>query len=115
MQVLTPGHKYLAQHFENKEDGTVIQFIEKTRLFDAPSEIPTPEGLPNLWQLVTINDGTTNEELTAILIDRVRFLNNKFRCEENDNSIRHLEEALFWMEKRTKDRIARGVEGQHKA
>ena len=49
MKVLTEGHKYVCSNFENKENGQIIQFIEKQ-----PTEIP--------GELITINDGTTNEE-----------------------------------------------------
>ena len=64
-------------------------------------------------------DGVTNEELIKVLIHRIDFLNNKwyngkFRCRENSLAITKLEEALMWLEKRTLDRIDRGVEGQLK-
>lgn len=59
--------------------------------------------------------GITNEALLAILVHRMKHLNEKFSCRENSIVITKLEESLMWLEKRTKDRIARGVEGQHKA
>ena len=60
-------------------------------------------------------NGITNEALLAVLIDRLGLLNKKFPCRENSIVITKLEESLMWLEKRTKDRIARGVEGQNKA
>lgn len=42
-------------------------------------------------------------------------LNKKFPCRENAVAITKLDEALMWLEKRTKDREARGVEGESKA
>lgn len=37
----------------------------------------------------------------------------RFRCRENAIAITKLEEALLWLNKRTRDREARGVEGTH--
>lgn len=80
-----------------------VQFIEKT----------TDAG--DSTRLVTVNNGTTNEDLLLVLIDRLQFLSAKFPCRENALAITKLEEALMWLNKRTADRMARGVEGQHKA
>ncbi len=100
MQILTEGHKYVAANFENPENGQTIQFIEK-----APGVLTT--------DLITINDGTTNEELLAVLIDRMNYLQGKFPCKENACCITHLEEGLMWLEKRTNDRKKRQVEGKN--
>lgn len=56
-------------------------------------------------------NGLTNEALLAILIHRTEFLNSKFHCEENDEAIRHMKQALVNLEVRTARRIVRGVEG----
>lgn len=63
-------------------------------------------------------DGVTNEEVLKVLIHRLKFLNEewqggKFDCVQNRNAIRALKEALFWLERRAADRIARKVEGSH--
>lgn len=39
----------------------------------------------------------------------------KFACRENAIAITKLEEALLWLDKRTREREARQVEGTHKA
>lgn len=57
--------------------------------------------------------GTTNEEVIEVLIDRITELNKLFPCRENSLAITKLEEALMWLEKRTADRIKRNVEGTH--
>lgn len=57
-------------------------------------------------------NGLTNEALLAILIDRTKFLDNKFPCDENKRAVQHMEEALVNLEVRTARRIARGVEGK---
>ena len=41
-------------------------------------------------------------------------LNKKFPCRENSMTITKLDEALMWQDKRTKDRLQRGVEGLSK-
>ena len=76
-----------------------IQFIEKRPA--AGTDI-----------LYTINNGTTNEEVLRVLIDRLSYLQSKFPCRENAIVITNLETALLWLEKRTADRKARGVEGK---
>lgn len=102
MKVITAGHLYELENFESKDQpGQLIQFIEKVQLI---------EGSP---ELVTIHDGTTNEEVLKVLIDRMNSLQAKFPCRENAIATTHLETALLWLEKRTADRKARGVEGRH--
>ena len=53
-------------------------------------------------------------DLVATGLEMLKFLNAKFPCRENAITITKLEEALMWQEKRTQDRINRGVEGQNK-
>lgn len=110
MKVLTTGHKYELANFENKEAaGQTIQFIEKTT---DPSGIGVGgDGVT----LHTVNDGTTNEDVLEMLIDRMKYLQSKFPCKENACCITHLEEGLMWLEKRTRDRQKRGVEGKQLA
>ena len=64
-------------------------------------------------EMRTVNDGTTNEEVIRVLVDRINYLQSKFGCRENAIAITHLETALLWLEKRTADRKARNVEGTH--
>ena len=97
-----------AQIFESKGGDQVIQFIEKVPIYDcAPGQDPVPTAL------TTKNNGTTNEEVLAMLIDRMNYLQAKFPCRENALVITKLEESLMWLNKRTADRLARGVEGKH--
>ncbi len=73
-------------------------------------------------------NGITNEALLAVLIDRMRGFQGlapvhtkpasqlasnpaPFASRENAIALTHLEEALMWLQKRTRDRMARGVEG----
>ena len=57
-------------------------------------------------------NGVTNEALVAIVIDRLRgFQSGPYSCRENALALTKMEEALMWLQKRTRDRLARGVEG----
>jgi hypothetical protein len=57
-------------------------------------------------------NGITHEALTAILLDRLRsFQEGPYRSRENAVALTHFEEGLMWLQKRTRERMARGVEG----
>ena len=61
-------------------------------------------------------NGVTHEALLAILIDRLQgFQSGKFACRENALALTKLQEAQMWLKSRTEARLARGVEGTHKA
>jgi hypothetical protein len=58
-------------------------------------------------------NGCFQEDLIEICIDRLRcFQSGSFACRENKLALMKLEEALMWLNKRTADRIKRGVEGK---
>ena len=62
-----------------------------------------------------IDDPTTNEEVLAVLIDRLKWLNSKFPCDENEQAIWGLEYALMHLNLRTMRRKDRNVEGKNLA
>ena len=69
-----------------------------------------------LFQNGPINEvgvnGITPEALLEILIDRMMgFQSGPYACRENDKALTHLQEAQMWLQKRTLDRMKRGVEG----
>lgn len=80
-------------------------------------------GLKIDWQNGPLKnpDGTSNprsgafaEDVIEAAIGRLEHYNStKFRCRENSLAITKLEEALHWLDHRTKDREKRGVEGSH--
>jgi hypothetical protein len=60
-------------------------------------------GLPN---------GLSNEALLAVVEDRLLgFQSGQFACRENAVALTKLQESMMWLQKRTRDRMARGVEG----
>lgn len=57
-------------------------------------------------------NGCHQEDLLAIVIDRLRsFQAGEFSCRENALALTKCEEALHWLEHRTRQRQQRGVEG----
>jgi hypothetical protein len=57
-------------------------------------------------------NGLTQEVLLAILIDRLRsFQAGPYASRPNELALQHCEEALYWLHARTRERMARGVEG----
>jgi hypothetical protein len=58
-------------------------------------------------------NGLTQEVLLAIVEDRLKcFQAGEFSCRENAVALTKVQEALMWLNKRTADRVARGVEGK---
>lgn len=103
MKVLITGHLYELDSLEGTNPQQ-LQFIHKARL--------NPE---DPLSLTTIQDGTTNEEVIKALIDRLETMNKQLPNRDTSIAITHLEDALMRLERRTRDRVARGVEGTHKA
>lgn len=97
MESFYDGHLYALPHFDNPDEYELLQFIHKENV----------DGV-----FTTIQDGTTSEEVIEALLDRLGKLNDKFPCEHNVHAMSHLQEALVWLDRRTAERKARGVEGQ---
>lgn len=99
--VQDPGHAY--QVFT--DEGAlvhVVDFLKKEKNYDTN-------------ELVTVQAGLTNEIAIAILIDRMEYLQEKLPCDENEQVIRCLRDALTLLEQRTHARTERGVEGTNQA
>ena len=107
MKILIPGHLYILANFENPDSpGQTLQFIHK-----APASNPAAQP----GELQTVADGTTNEEVIKVLVDRLQFLYDKFPSDETACACDHLKEALYALQSRTYERTQRGVEGKHLA
>jgi hypothetical protein len=104
MKVIESGHTYEVLNVSNAKETQRIFFIQKK---------PVPNGKDG--EMFVFQDGTTNEELLDVMINRLNtFQEGAGRCRQNALAITKMEEARFWLEDRTKERIARGVEGTHK-
>lgn len=81
----------------------------------------TPDGGTSLMTTIRFQDGPvqefgingiSNESLLAIVEDRLLgFQSGPFACRENAVALTKLQECLMWLQKRTRDRMTRGVEG----
>ena len=57
-------------------------------------------------------NGISQEALLAVVEDRlIGFQSGPYACRENAVALTKLQEAIMWLQKRTRDRMARGVEG----
>lgn len=96
------GHQYtLANHDGDETKSQILYFIKK-----APVS-------PDSTEMEVVQEGTTNEAVISMLIDRMNVLNEKFPSPHNDECIKHLSLAYEALYARTKEREERGVEGKH--
>lgn len=57
-------------------------------------------------------NGISNESLLAVVEDRlIGFQSGPYACAENTIALENVRAAIAWLQKRTRDRLARGVEG----
>lgn len=57
-------------------------------------------------------NGCSNEALLAIVEDRLKgFQSGDYACRENAIALTKIQEAMHWLHHRTRERVARGVEG----
>lgn len=97
MKMIEPGHIYDLENMEFPNTHQRISFIKKS---DDGSGV-----------LQTDHDGTTNEEVLKVLIERVSYLNHKLPCKENEIALKALREAFAVLNARTKIRRQQNVEG----
>lgn len=61
-------------------------------------------------------NGAFVEDIIDAAADRIRFYQNgKFACSDNAEALQHLEAAIEALQRRTRDREARNVEGTHES
>ncbi len=62
-------------------------------------------------------NGAFIETVIAAALQQLQFFqtasNRKYACRENACAITHIEEAMMWLDRRTRDREKRQVEGTH--
>lgn len=90
MKALRAGYRYEVDNYENQNlPKQEIQFYHRERN----------------------TDGTTNEELIKVVIDRINFLNSNVPAKENKEAISYFEMGLAALKRRSMNR-KRGVEGK---
>lgn len=96
-------HEYQIRHFDTGMDDDVADFeLANIRFQNGPIH---ENGV----------NGISNEALLAIVEDRLlAFQSGEYSCRENAVALTKLQEAMMWLQKRTRDRMARGVEGTSK-
>lgn len=61
-------------------------------------------------------NGAFVEDVLAAALGRLKhYQDSKFKCRENAIAITKIEEAMHWLDSRTRERDRRGVEGTHEA
>ena len=78
------------------------------------------EGFHISWQNGPVVNGVRNgafiEEVLLACVARLSdFQRGRFACLENEKAVRHISEALQAMYSRSRDRVARGVEGKYES
>jgi hypothetical protein len=111
-------HKYavITKSAEYTQEGDARDDLEHMQIdgqwFDVLMRVEFQDGP---IQEVGIN-GVQQEHLLAIVADRLRsFQAGPFSNRYNGIALTKTEEALMWLQRRTVDRIRRGVEGFNKA
>jgi hypothetical protein len=105
--------------YTNDDGSLYVNAISKSGDVDVDGHqyqvVAGPQSYQLQFQLGPVKEtgvnGLQNEQLIAVLIHRLGVLNKAFPCRENALAITKLEEAQLWLQKRTADRQARGVEG----
>jgi len=106
------------------DNGVTVTHNERIQTPEGEQELPSGHFYdvlcgdlinPIQFQLGPIQEngvnGVTNEALLAIVLHRLRILNEKFPCRENSLAITNIEQGQMWLEQRTRNRQKRGVEG----
>ena len=105
------NHAYLIIGADFGSNPGSVPALEYAQSFDA-------EGCVVLFQNGPIAEagvnGVTHEALLAILCDRLRgFQSGPYACADNAEALALMEQALAALQRRTRERMNRGVEGTH--
>lgn len=84
MKILEPGHIYELEHLDGS-DVECLTFVNRGHGKD--------------------HEGTNNQEVLRVLIDRVKFLNNELNWQGNEQILFHLRMALVLHETRHLERL----------
>ena len=110
MKAIMPGHMYELQSLKGAPP-EMIQFHHAEKVWPIQKE-PVVDGVALEGEpRETLYAGTTNEEVLAVLIHRLKYLNTKQPGKENSCAITHLQEALFWLNERENNLMAKQTHG----
>lgn len=93
MKVLVPGSDYLLESFHRTVEQRLF-FVRGVRISHGPLRVE--------------KDGATNEEVIAVLLDRLNHLQEQKPCKETAMAITKIQEALLWLNSR---KAVPGAEG----
>lgn len=117
------NHQYMISFGERREKPTIEELEQLLSKDEGPKPEMWPDGSVTLGRTCFIGfqngpikefgvNGVTQEALLAVVIDRLRsFQSGPFSCRDNAVALTHCEDALMWLQRRTRERIRRGVEG----
>ena len=95
-----------------KLEGTAEDMTLRVGPNDVVGEIAFQNGARDTKGAV---NGVLDCDLLEIVRDRLTdFQRGDYACKENERALKHVEQALRWMNKRVEDRAARGVLGTMK-
>jgi hypothetical protein len=98
MKIITAGHTYELASYKQGGNAQMLHFVHK-------------QPQPDSTALMEVADGTTTEEVIAVLIARIEHLNGILPSRHNTTANINLRRALKALQNRTASRIKRRVEG----
>jgi hypothetical protein len=108
-----PGHGNACHEYQIVNTVHNVEYLGKDEAVSIINRVLCQISFQNGPALEAGINGITQEALIAICIDRLRgFQSGDFACESNALALEHLELALGCLQQRTRDRLARGVEGR---
>jgi hypothetical protein len=108
VRIIEEGHIYALTNYESGPDGLLKSVDEYGNWASTEQVIKFISKIAGK----DIHPGTTNEEVLAMLIDRMWWLDKKMPCVENKKVIICLQTALDYLDLRTRRREEQGVEGK---
>lgn len=103
------SHRYQISGYSRKQEVVANSETGETEIIN---DVATDINFQNGSILEAGVNGISGEALLAIVIDRLRcFQAGPYASNENMHAMVHATQCLEWLQKRTKNRLARGVEG----
>ncbi len=109
-----------AEKLEEQEKKAKMEKQAKQQAMDGTPAFINFEHIVIRFQLGPVKEfgenGCQIEDVLHVVVDRLEgFQRGQFKCRENALAITKLQEALHWLEHRTRERQRRGVEGKNEA